>query len=213
MGFFARLVNFAVGAGHQRFQIAARLRFGGKGDDFSQVGGGAFVKIMEEFQLRPGHPPVRLLFQLVENLFQFGPGRPLGFDEFVQINDHSICLCFTFRYWVTSSALRRSFWTREKWTPRRCRTFSSSRRLCHCRWPPRCSYKSSTRHGGRPENTGTSGDLQHVHQHQMLAADQIHVADKTFRQRRIIQRGQENQQGAAAQPQADEACTVRRNPA
>ena len=38
----------------------------------------------------------------------------------------------------------------------------------------------------------------------MLPADQIHVADEAFRQRRVIQRGQEHQQRAPAQPQPDE---------
>jgi hypothetical protein len=45
---------------------------------------------------------------------------------------------------------------------------------------------------------------QHVHQHQMVPPDQIHVADEAFRQRRVIQRGQEHQQRAPAQPQPDE---------
>ena len=38
----------------------------------------------------------------------------------------------------------------------------------------------------------------------MLAADQLHVAHETFRERRVIQRRQKNQQRAAAQAQPDE---------
>src|SRR5947207_12451545 len=46
--------------------------------------------------------------------------------------------------------------------------------------------------------------LDHVHQDEVLAANQLEVPHKIFRQQRIVQRGQKHQQRTTAQAQADE---------
>src|ERR1019366_1327442 len=106
--FLPRFVNFAVGAGDEIFQIAPRLRLGRERRDPGEVGGGAFVKLMEQLQLRERQLQIRLGFHPVEQLFQLVPERTAVGDETMQINDHSNCLCLTLKYCDTSSALKRS---------------------------------------------------------------------------------------------------------
>src|SRR5262249_54711742 len=45
--------------------------------------------------------------------------------------------------------------------------------------------------------------LKHVDEDEMLTANEVHIAHETFRQQMVVQRGQENQQCAMAQSQAD----------
>src|SRR5256885_7448760 len=98
---------------------------------------------MELPQLLESQARSRIVFNPPEHRFQITPEGPLGGDKFVQIDNHKSCCRFTLRYCVTKSALSRSFSSSEKSTPRRCKTFCSSRRLCHCKWPRNSSYRSS----------------------------------------------------------------------
>src|SRR5689334_2717905 len=135
MMLFTRLVDFTIRTCHQAFEIAAQFRFSRKGHDPAEIGRGALVEIMKATQLLQGKLCGHVGLETMQHRFEFGPIRPLGGDEFSEINDHKSCRCFTLRYCVTRSAVSRSFSSSEKSTPRRCRTFCNSRRLCHCIWP------------------------------------------------------------------------------
>src|SRR6185312_235018 len=128
--FVARLVNFAIRARDEIFQEAPRFRLRRIRGELGEISGGAFVEFMEALHFFERHLRIRLHFDAVEHLFEFGPDGPLVGDELLQVDDHRSCLCLTSMYWATIPALKRSFSSSEKRTARRCNTFCNSRRLC-----------------------------------------------------------------------------------
>src|SRR5204862_3982573 len=88
MRFPARVVDLSVGPRHERFEVTARLRFGGKRGDFREAGRGPLVEIMKMLQLFEVEVEARIVRQLVQQRFQFGPMPPLAGDKFLQVDDH-----------------------------------------------------------------------------------------------------------------------------
>src|SRR2546428_792684 len=60
------------------------------------------------------------------------------------------------------------------------------------------------RHGPVRKERSNTGRLEHVHEDQVLAADQIQVANETLGENRVVQRRQKNQQPPPAQAQPDD---------
>ena len=213
---FARFVNFAIGPRDEVFQVAARFRLGGKRRDFGQVGGGALVKVDENVpDLMPAscRSPARPQGGRAAFPVRFQTGRSLG-DKTLEINDHSNCLCLTLRYCETSSALNRSLFEQRKLHAAPLQNFFQLAQILPRQMPAQTLIQIVQR-VARPagKQRADARRLQHVHQHQMLAAEQFHVAHKAFRQLRIVQRRQKNQQRARRRSRRRMKVQIRQNPA
>ena len=82
------LVNLAVGARDEAFEVTARLRLCGERADLGQAGGRAVVEIMKSAQLIEGEGAAVVRLDLVQRGLQLRPVRPLVRDEFLQVDDH-----------------------------------------------------------------------------------------------------------------------------
>src|SRR5437660_10530651 len=83
-----RLVNLAVTARNQAFEVTTRRRFCREGADARKVGRRALKQQMKMAKLVEAHPQIRLGFKLVEQTLELNPVRPLGGEETLQINNH-----------------------------------------------------------------------------------------------------------------------------
>src|ERR1700761_3429373 len=141
----ARLVNFAVGASGQRFEILPEFRLGGEGRDAGEIGGGLLIEEVKALHLLERHLAGVFFLDAFEHFLQLGPGRPFSFDEAGKIDDHTrgrmrgyrSCRCLISACCAMSSVASFSGLSIEKRTPRRFRTLPNSRNCAHCKWPPR----------------------------------------------------------------------------
>src|SRR5690606_16497284 len=86
--FAAVLVEAAVGAGHEPFQKAGRLRLAREGIQLDEVRGNALVEVVETLRLLQGRTAVRLGLLTGQQRRQFVPEKALLGDEFVEIQNH-----------------------------------------------------------------------------------------------------------------------------
>src|SRR5579863_3676660 len=149
-------MDFPVGARDEVLQVTPRLRLRREGGDFGEIRRRPLKEVVKFLQLLKRHPFVGGGLDTFEHPLQFLPLRLLVFDEALEIDDHSNCLCLMSMYCDTSWLHIRSFSSSEKRTPRCFKVFSNSRNLCQSRWPPRCRNKSSELLASAEENNGAT---------------------------------------------------------
>src|SRR6185436_7265536 len=84
----AGLMNLAVSAGQQTFQITPSVRLGGERIDLGQTSRSPFVQIMKPPHGVKIEDTLRLHLHLMEERFELSPIRPFSGHEPLEIDDH-----------------------------------------------------------------------------------------------------------------------------
>ena len=175
-------MDFPVGARDKIFQKAAGFGFGREGGELGQVGGGAFVKLMKPLhadRAASGFGSASNRSSISSSSAQTGRSLAMNFCKSIS-QQLPLFDAHVLRDEFGASA---SLSSRENRTPRRCKTFCSSRSFCHCRCPPKLLIKIvRCRHVRAGEQRLHARRTYHVHQHQMLPPDQFHIAHETLRE-------------------------------
>src|SRR6185369_15701735 len=203
-------MHFAIGAGDEVFQVVFGGGLGGKGGELGEVGGGAFVKQMELPQFLQAHSEGGIGLEPADRPLQFRPVWAFAGEEFVEVNDHGISSDQLSLF--DAEVLGNQFGAEPFVLQERKADAAPLQDLL--KFPQLLPKQMSAEmlieiiEGGQVgigEQRDDSGRLNHADQDQVLAADQVDVADETFREDRVIQGGQEENERAAAQSQADES--------
>ncbi len=135
-GLAAGLVDLAVGAAHQRFEVAAEVVLARTGAEPGEIGGGSLVEVVQALKVLDPQGEDGLALDAGELGIEFAPERSFGIEEVLEVDDHRSCFRLMERYWPTRWALRvpRSTWVKR--TPRARSSFSRVARRLHWRCPP-----------------------------------------------------------------------------
>ena len=115
---------------YQRFEIPSQIRLRREGRDAAEIRRDLFIEEMKAPRLLDGKRSRRFTLDAIEHRFELAPRRPLRGDEARKVDDHISCLALTSACCATSCAASFCESSRERRTPRRRRTVSSSRRPC-----------------------------------------------------------------------------------
>jgi hypothetical protein len=73
------------------------VRRGRERGEPGQAGHAALIEVMESLQLLQARARGRIVLEAVQYGFELIPILALAGEEFIEVEDHSSCRCFTFR--------------------------------------------------------------------------------------------------------------------